>query len=553
MPPRAQAFAAYLATNRCRIALLMAAPPVFALLVMLSGKEAGWDLQNYHWYNPYAWLNQRLGLDVAVAHHATYYNPLIDLPFYWIATHAPAWLAGVYLGALFGVVVTLLGAIVYQAIAGTNIAWRTTIALLIAIAGASGGGALSALGNTSNDVPVAIGIFAALWLLLWRFAQLQSAQLTMQLAMTVLFAGVCAGVSVGLKLTMAIYALGLLVATFMTPSTWHKRSSCTVLLGIGMLFGYIASAGFWLWRMWQYGRNPLFPYFNHWFHSPLLVDGSYRDTTYVDAHDWLDKLLLPWRFTLDSRQVSEWVFRDPRILLAYVLIPVSLLVMKMGKRSQPAATSQQAMSFFLFCFAASTYLAWVSVFGIYRYLIPLEMLAPLLITLAVLLWPATLRLRITIIVITLLAGQTIVKTDMQRTHWDDAYVQVQPPSLIDPHSMILMTGTWPMAFVIPSFPASIPFLRIDGWMVGKDDNSSGLARQLRNRVAHHEGPLLMLYGPLEQANADAAVQAYGLRRFPESCVKIPSNIADPLQLCSVERIDTVDFAYDVGTRDGNTK
>lgn len=535
---RASAFADYFATHRCRIVLLTAAPLIYALLSVLSGKEAGWDLQNYHWYNPYAWLNQRLGFDVAVAHHATYYNPLIDLPFYWIATHGPAWLAGAYLGAMFGVAVALLGAIAYQVIACQNIAWRTVIALLIALAGASGGGALSALGNTSNDVPVAIGIFAALWLLLRQFAQLQSTQLTTQLAMTVLSAGVCAGMSVGLKLTMAIYALGLLVATFMTPPTWRKRSSCSALLGIGILIGYMACGGFWLWRMWKYGHNPLFPYFNHWFHSPLLVDGSYRDTTYVNAHDWFDKLLLPWWFTLDSRHVSEWVFRDPRILLAYVLIPAGMLAMKMAKRSQQTTTPQQAMTFFLFYFAASTYLAWVSMFSIYRYLIPLEMLAPLLITLAVLLWPATLRLRIAIILVTLLAGQTIVKTDMQRTQWDDTYVNVQHPPLVDPHSMILMTGTSPMAFVIPSFPASIPFLRIDGWMVWKDDISSGLARQLRDRVAHHDGPLFMLYSPSEQANADVAARAYGLRRLPASCANIPSNIAEPLRLCSLQRIGT---------------
>lgn len=540
MLPRTSVLTDYFANNRCRIALLMAAPLICALLVILSGKEAGWDLQNYHWYNPYAWLNQRLGFDIAVAHHATYYNPLIDLPFYWIATHAPAWAAGAYLGALFGVVVALLGAIVYQAIACQNIAWRTTIALLLAIAGASGGGALSELGNTTNDVPAAIGILAALWILLWQFTQLQSTYLTTRSIVTILFAGVCAGMSVGLKLTMAIYALGLLAATFMTPPTWRKRSGCAVLLGVGMLMGYLVCGGFWMWRMWQYGRNPLFPYFNHWFHSTLLVDGSYRDTTYVSAHDWLEKLLLPWWFTLDSREVGEWVFRDPRILLAYVLIPVSLLLMKAGKRSQQAVAPRPAMSFFLFCFAAISYLAWLSLFGIYRYLVPLEMLAPLLIALAILLWPATLRLRITIIVVTLLAGQTIVKADMQRTQWGDTYVQVQPPSSIDPNSMILMTGTSPMAFVIPSFPASIPFLRIDGWVVWKDDNSSGLARQLHNRVAHHAGPLFILYAPLERTNADAAALAYGLRRLPDSCVKIASNIADPLQLCRVRRIDTAD-------------
>ena len=61
--------------------------------MVLLGKDTSWDFRNYHWYAPYALLNHRMGMDVAVAHQASYYNPYLDIPFYWLATHTRAWIA----------------------------------------------------------------------------------------------------------------------------------------------------------------------------------------------------------------------------------------------------------------------------------------------------------------------------------------------------------------------------------------------------------------------------------------------------------------------------
>ena len=65
----------------------------WAAFVIVLGKDTSWDFRNYHWYAPYAFLNNRMGFDVAVAHQASYYNPFLDIPFYWLATHTHAWFA----------------------------------------------------------------------------------------------------------------------------------------------------------------------------------------------------------------------------------------------------------------------------------------------------------------------------------------------------------------------------------------------------------------------------------------------------------------------------
>src|SRR3984885_6066978 len=70
--------------------------------VIVLGKDTSWDFRNYHWYAPYAYLNNRMGIDVVVAHQASYYNPFLDIPFYLLATHTHAWIALGVMGMVQG-------------------------------------------------------------------------------------------------------------------------------------------------------------------------------------------------------------------------------------------------------------------------------------------------------------------------------------------------------------------------------------------------------------------------------------------------------------------
>ena len=74
----------------------------WAIFVVSRGEDRAWDFRNYHWYIPYAFLHGRMAIDVAVAHQATFYNPFLDIPFYWLATHLHSWMALAILGAVQG-------------------------------------------------------------------------------------------------------------------------------------------------------------------------------------------------------------------------------------------------------------------------------------------------------------------------------------------------------------------------------------------------------------------------------------------------------------------
>ena len=69
--------------------VLAACMLVAGLASLALGQDANWDLQNYHYYNPWAWWNGRIfDWDVAAAQIQTYHNPVLDFPFLAMVTLA---------------------------------------------------------------------------------------------------------------------------------------------------------------------------------------------------------------------------------------------------------------------------------------------------------------------------------------------------------------------------------------------------------------------------------------------------------------------------------
>src|SRR4051812_21190792 len=63
-----------------------------AAVALALGRDANWDIRNYHLYNPYALLEGRWGLDLAPAGLHSFLHPGLDIPFYML-TRSPlnAW------------------------------------------------------------------------------------------------------------------------------------------------------------------------------------------------------------------------------------------------------------------------------------------------------------------------------------------------------------------------------------------------------------------------------------------------------------------------------
>src|SRR5580693_8841872 len=131
----------------------------WAAFVIVLGKDTSWDFRNYHWYAPYAFLNNRLTIDMAVAHQASYYNPFLDIPFYLLATKTHAWIALGVLGLVQGANVV---PIYLMARAGLRIADNRLGAGALALFSQFGALTLTEFGTTYYDNVMSLFVFSGL-------------------------------------------------------------------------------------------------------------------------------------------------------------------------------------------------------------------------------------------------------------------------------------------------------------------------------------------------------------------------------------------------------
>jgi hypothetical protein len=528
------------------VCLWILAPLGFGLLALGLGQDANWDLRNYHFYNAFALLHGRLGFDIAPAQTPTYYNPLLHVPFYYLVKALPPRGVGFVLGALQGLNLPLLYLLARQLITVPEPRYAVPLAVLTALLGTLGAANISEIGTTFGDNVVSLLVLSALWLIIVRRHQL--AAHWRAAAITALSAGVLVGLAVGLKQPTAVFAVGLGAGLLGLVLPWPRRIMLLLAFGVGGFAGLASTGGYWLYQMWSHYGNPLFPYFNTVFHSAMASASDYRDVRFL-PQGWIEWLFFPAVFTVDPARTTEGWFRDLRIPLLYGLALILLVrVVVTRGRARNAGSGMGVLAVadvsaqrYVLIFCVVSYVAWLKLFAIYRYLITIELLAPLAIWLLITHLVADLRKAMaTAIACALLMVVTLSPLHWGRVAWGDDYFGVTPPVLPDPdHTMILMTGHEPTAYVIPFFPRQIRFLRIQSYFTGPSPNPNGTDRLMQGLVAAHRGPLYILYRGTEQDMADDALHAYGLTRQPGSCQTlhphIESQIDDRLYFCPAVR------------------
>jgi hypothetical protein len=502
----------------------------WAVLVASAGKDPSWDFRNYHWYIPYAFLNGRMDVDVAVAHQATFYNPFLDIPFYLLATHTHAWFALGVLGAVQGSNIVPLYAIARSLLTLPN---RKLVAAIVSFVCMTGSLTIHLAGTTYYDNVMSVFVLGGLALVITQRDRLRDETLAYGAGIAGL-AGLLIGSAVGLKLPEAPYALGFAAALLILPGSVAHRSTRLLAGGLGGMVGVAIFAGFWMSKMSHLTGNPLFPYFNEYFNSPLALHASYRDMRFIPRH-LNTQLLFPLLFSLNWGVADDLPFQDIRVGLAYVVIvitPVLLLVMRRPSKNLVATDAALA----LIGFAAVSYLAWLKIFAIYRYILLLEILAPILIAACVALWPFSQRTRLVLCAALLLLAIGTMRASMSgRAPVTDPYIQVTLPSIPHPgKTIILMTGETPMGYLAPSLPPQIPIVRIDGWMIQPNDGSK-LTAETRSRVDAFNGEVYVIFNGFEAARNKDALKVYGLAIESPNCRNIVTNLGGAYRFCPVVR------------------
>jgi hypothetical protein len=536
------------AGNRTHLAvrfILWAIPPAMGLLALALGQDISWDVRNYHYYNPFAFLTGRMGHDIAMAQVATYYNPLLHLPFYAAVVHLPPKAVGFLLGLIPGLNIFLLYGLARETIGAAFPNRAPWWCLAAALMGLLGAGNLSEVGTSFADNVVSLPVLAALWLLVRLRARLLApgwAALGVAAA-----AGLLAGAAFGIKQPYVIYAVGLCIAFFALALPWQRRFTLAFVFGLGVLAGAALTGGFWMLELWERYRNPLFPYFNQFFQSPWGATAPYRDERFLPtgpaAH-----MLFPIIFTINPMRVAEVQFRDLRFALLYLALIVWLVHRLSARLRQPAVLPGQGrmeaaspMLGFVLLFMAVTFIVWMKLFAIYRYLMVGEMLAPLVVVMVLGALIKTPRRRAGLVAACFaLILVTVQPANWGRRAWGESYFGVQAPAIASPEeTVVLAAGVEPVSYVIPFFPPQVRFLRIQSYFTGPSAQANATDRLMQQIIADHQGAFFILYRAHEEANALAALAGYGLTQSKPACQTflpaIDPDRKQPLYFCPVTK------------------
>ncbi len=520
-------------------------PSIFGLLTLHLGKDINWDLKNYHFYNAYAFLENRLTYDIAPAQRQTFLNPLLDVPFFILSDYLPSSYVGFIYGFLHGINLSLIFLIYWNLARLQSLVKKIIIGSLIVIVASTGPGFISELGGTMNDNLISVFILLSIVLLILAAKQMRVGRHKKGYLLLCL-GGLIMGLAVGLKTTSSIYAIasGLLLPLLFDTKNIKIKTFLLYLVMGGI--GFVLINGFWMGKLYLEYGHPLFPFYNNTFQSSAVAPVAFMDKRFLPK-SLFEYLTWPIVASLDSFRVCELKFSDFRFAFLYIfLIFYFLTFVQKGITNQDdkIPASQENLLFdwrmtnFLLAFFISSYIVWMVSFSIYRYAIPLELLVPLGILIVLDRIIKNRNTIILILIITLLVGIVGYQDfDWGRTGWSTPYIRVDTSQFeSEDEGLVIMLGYEPISYVIPDFPKSFRFVRPQSNLI--QSSAYGLYEQMEDMVEQTASPIYVMYGksdPLVDLNI--ALVNFHLALDQNDCSILNSNIPDQILFCKVTRME----------------
>jgi len=436
-------------------------PLLFGVWSMTRGTDASWDLYNYHLYNVHALLNGKLSIDFAPGGFQNFFNPVLDIPYYFGVLHLPGWLLSFLMGALHGLNFVLVLGICRKVLPDLPDKDIHRVPLLLAVAGCLTVNFLSELGNSMGDNMTALFCLASLSLIVHQQDRISTASRSSYAIL--MAAGVLVGAGMGLKLTNGIYAVAFCAGLLSLPGSAFRRLAVAFVFGIGVLCGLALMSGYWFYVMWHTFGNPLFPQFGSLFPNSLATSMSVADVKWIPQGFWR-QILWPFIISWDSRNTGQVAVRQIIWALVYGLF--ILLAFKWLWRGRSLPSLNWPARYLLWVVVLG-FALWTKLFGIYRYLVPIELIAPLVVFLLLRQLLPYLRARTAAIwllgcavMVVLLGG---IKT-WGYEPWGEQGVHIEAPPIADPArtTVVITEGDPPWSWLALGFPKEVSFTQIVG-------------------------------------------------------------------------------------------
>lgn len=470
-----------------------------------------WDFLNYHYFNAWAFLEGRINYDVAVAGITAFYNPILDIPLYFMINSFNNHPVLIYFlqGLWFGALCYAFFKIVLLFVNAETTRGKINVALCLLI-GITGNAVFLQIGTSSNEMISGFLVMAALYLLLREIFIVKSGK-----SVFFVVSGLLLGLAMGGKLTAFMYcvAAGLSLIIFYK----HIRNPLKniILFALAGLIGFLIFNGYWMWTMWTHFENPFFPFANGIFKSAWLSSENFTDTSFTPK-TWYQYLFWPIILSLRLyRDEGNGMFiSDMRPMVVYLIFiywGIKYLYQFIINRKVAIDTKWA----FLTVFFLLSYVIWMVVFSISRYYVVIEMLAAIFIVKALFskipksMFGEALYYSFALIMVFILLSTPYFSNMWGRRYsWkalglpNNAYFLVEKVNI--PDNTLFLTYNYPLAGFLAYWGKDVP---LRGLNVSQDSFLATLSKNLsvdyfnyhpkwqqaKNKVlAEHKGPVFVL-------------------------------------------------------------
>lgn len=522
------------------------------LLMVLSGLYSVWlgidvnfDLLNYHLYNPYAFLNGKIGQDVFAAGVHSALNPLPDLYLYWVFFtffNSPKWI-GFFMGLPYGVLIWLVYQLARDVFRHTM--YPKTYAVMAAFIGCSAAGIMSQVGTSTNEIPLGVLHILAFWLVV---RALQNTQRTYGVYVAALLAGAAAG----LKLTGASFCIALTVVLLCYIKRFEKPWKVFILYALCGAGGFLLTNGYFMWQNFSLYGNPLFPYYNQIFHSPYFDNFNVTESHFFPTN-WVQWLFYPffWAFA-PTTYVAEAEVQDSRLVL--FILTLLVWVVLIVKNRLGGIKKEWAIPLVVYC--AIGYVIWLVQFSILRYAAVLEALCGIVI---IGVCAAVSQRRWGLYLALLLLGVSMWGYQAPDWHHEMFFKQAvffdEKPQIEDDSLVFFMH--LPSSYLAPLLNPNATYM---GGFVSKPEEYPEEFRETaaqrnnisaqyyrfhfedlqRAKIAQHQGPIYIISVDWPMIVNPATLARFGLKGTRENCKRFVTNFtvySTDLAICRVEKIN----------------
>lgn len=512
------------------------------------GQDANWDLKNYHIYNAWAMVENRFHTDLFAAGIQTYFNPLLDLPYYLLSfkyfTTEPK-IVAFFMGFPFGFLAYFLILAVYIILKDMKIGGYLLYSLIIIVAfiGLTGAATFSQIGTTFNEIQIATLILAGITILLYSLSKQNNGSL-FQLKYIVL-AGMLFGIAAGLKLTASIFAPAAVIGLLILSKTWKDRSQIFIYFSLAWLITFLICFGWWGYKVYQLTGNPLFPMFNtlfhsHWFPLENFMDIRFKPKTILEI------LFYPF-FWINAKSmiVTEPIFSDPRLAITMTILGitiVSFIVCALREKTLLLCNNHQSKtSIFIIIFIIISYIIWEKMFSILRYAIIIEVFSGMIILISLIYLKNLLRFETNLFIIVPLIIVTIFNIyGTKLPQWGRSSYQKQVLSLnlldISNESLIVFLGP-PQAYIAPLIAKEKPDIQFVG-ITGEALQAKNylLYKNIVSKILNHQGNKYVSYRIGEESLLQLITEIGLISAERDKCQKIVTEIDNNIVICPLQKL-----------------